>query len=138
MGNFFLNTKFLKMLSDVCFDLSLWWHLPNWVIAFKMVKIVKLPKKMLAHSILFLQHILTRYKCVVHSCLHLFTIMYKHCILWIPFYGWYDTFTLFWVYFNSYCIAQMYYICPGPVFQCEFNCGVCLLIKLTCFSNFYH
>ena len=35
------------MLSDVCFDLLLWWHLPNWDIAFKIVKIVKLPKKCL-------------------------------------------------------------------------------------------
>jgi hypothetical protein len=33
--------------SDVCYDLSLWWHLPNWDIAFKQFKIVKIPKKIL-------------------------------------------------------------------------------------------
>ena len=39
--------KFSKMLSDVCFDLSLWWHLPNQDIAFKQIKIVKILKKKL-------------------------------------------------------------------------------------------
>jgi hypothetical protein len=33
--------KISKMLLDVCYDLSLWWHLPNWDIAFKQIKIVK-------------------------------------------------------------------------------------------------
>src|SRR6202042_717910 len=33
--------KFSKLLSDVCFDLSLLWHLPNWDIAFEIIKIVK-------------------------------------------------------------------------------------------------
>jgi hypothetical protein len=28
VGKFF-EYKFSKMLSDVCCDLSLWWHLPN-------------------------------------------------------------------------------------------------------------
>jgi hypothetical protein len=28
VGKFF-EYKFSKMLSGVCFDLSLWWHLPN-------------------------------------------------------------------------------------------------------------
>ena len=30
--------KFSKMLSDVCFDLSLLWHLPNQDIAFEIIK----------------------------------------------------------------------------------------------------
>ena len=41
VGKFF-EYKFSKMLSDVCFDLSLSWHLPNWNIAFKIIKIVKI------------------------------------------------------------------------------------------------
>jgi hypothetical protein len=57
------------LLSDVCYDLSLWWHLPNWDIAFKQIKIVKIPKNNLACCFFFLPHILTRYKCVVHPCL---------------------------------------------------------------------
>ena len=28
---------------------------------------------------------------------------------------------------------NVYYICPGPIFQCEFNC---LIFGLTCFGNF--
>jgi len=35
------------LLSDVCYDLSLLWQLPNWDIAFKQIKIVKIPKKIL-------------------------------------------------------------------------------------------
>jgi hypothetical protein len=31
---------------------------------------------------------------------------------------------------------DVYYICLGPVFQCEFNCDVYLIIGLTCFGNF--
>jgi hypothetical protein len=31
---------------------------------------------------------------------------------------------------------NVYYICPGPVFQCEFNCNVHLIFGLTCFGNF--
>jgi hypothetical protein len=42
----------------------------------------------------------------------------------------------FGVYLNSYCIVQMYYICPRPVFQCKFNCDIYLLIGLTYFGNF--
>ena len=30
-----------------------------------------------------------------------------------------------------------YDICPGPVFQCEFNCGVHFVIRLTIFGNFF-
>src|SRR5882724_2041824 len=30
-----------------------------------------------------------------------------------------------------------YDICPGPVFQCEFNCGVHCVIRLTIFGNFF-
>ena len=30
----------------------------------------------------------------------------------------------------------MYYTCPGPIFQCEFNCDVNLVIRLTRFDNF--
>jgi hypothetical protein len=37
--------KISKMLLDVCFDLSLWWHLPNQDIAFKQIKIVKILKR---------------------------------------------------------------------------------------------
>ena len=33
-------------------------------------------------------------------------------------------------------LLGMYYICPGPVFQCEFNCDVYFVIGLTCFGNF--
>jgi len=33
------------LLSNVCYNLSLWWHLPNWDIAFKQIKIVKIPKE---------------------------------------------------------------------------------------------
>jgi len=36
--------KISKLLSYVCFDLSLLWHLPNRDIASKIVKIVKFPK----------------------------------------------------------------------------------------------
>jgi hypothetical protein len=43
---------------------------------------------------------------------------------------------LFWVYLNNYCTTWMCYICPGPVFQCEFNCDVNLGFGLTCFGNF--
>ena len=55
MGTFFnthlllweknFECKFSKMLLDVRFDLSLWWHLPNYDIAFKQIKIVKKLKK---------------------------------------------------------------------------------------------
>ena len=34
--------------SDVCYDLSLWWHLPNLDIAFKQIKTVKITKNNLA------------------------------------------------------------------------------------------
>ena len=30
----------------------------------------------------------------------------------------------------------LYYICPGPVFQCGFNCDIYALIGLTYFGNF--
>jgi hypothetical protein len=36
--------KISKLFSDVCFDLSLLWQLPNLDIAFKQIKIVKMPK----------------------------------------------------------------------------------------------
>jgi hypothetical protein len=36
--------------SDVCYDLSLWWHLPNLDIAFKQIKIVKITKNNIACS----------------------------------------------------------------------------------------
>src|ERR1700729_1795239 len=41
VGKFF-EYKFSKMLSDVCFDLSLLWHLHNWDIAFEIIKKVKI------------------------------------------------------------------------------------------------
>ena len=122
--------------SDVCYDLSLWWHLPNLDIAFKQIKIVKITKNILTCCFVFLPHILTRYKYFVHFCLHLFTIMYKCGLVSITFYGLYDKFTSFWVYLNSYYIAQMYYICLGPIFQCGFNCDIYLSIGLTHFGNF--
>jgi hypothetical protein len=31
---------------------------------------------------------------------------------------------------------NVYYICPRPIFQCEFNCNVHLIFGLTCFGNF--
>ena len=39
---------------------------------------------------------------------------------------------------NSFTCVQyrMYYTCPGPIFQCEFNCDVNLVIRLTKFGNF--
>jgi hypothetical protein len=43
---------------------------------------------------------------------------------------------LFWVYLNNYCTTWMCYICPGPVFLCEFSCDVNLGFGPTCFGNF--
>ena len=39
---------------------------------------------------------------------------------------------------NSFRCVQyrMCYTCPGPIFQCEFNCDVHLVIRLTKFGNF--
>ena len=37
---------------------------------------------------------------------------------------------------NSYYTIGMYYICPGPVFQREFNCDDYFVIGLTSFGNF--
>ena len=39
---------------------------------------------------------------------------------------------------NSFTYVQyrMCYTCPGPIFQCEFNCDVNLVIRLTKFGNF--
>jgi len=37
--------KISKLFSDVCFNLLLLWQLPNLDIAFKQIKIVKMPKK---------------------------------------------------------------------------------------------
>jgi hypothetical protein len=31
---------------------------------------------------------------------------------------------------------NVYYICPEPVFQCEFNCNAHLIFEVTCFGNF--
>jgi hypothetical protein len=42
-----IEYKISKMLSDVCFNLSLWWHLPSWDIASKQFKIVKIPNNCL-------------------------------------------------------------------------------------------
>ena len=38
---------------------------------------------------------------------------------------------------NSFTCVQyrMYYTCPGPIFQCEFNCDGILVIELTKFGN---
>ena len=40
---------------------------------------------------------------------------------------------------NSFTCVQyrMCYICPGPIFQCEFNCDVNLVIRLGNFGNWY-
>ena len=50
---------------------------------------------------------------------------------------------LWWIYIvldilnlNSYYTIGMYYICPGPVFQREFNCDDYFVIGLTSFGNF--
>ena len=76
---------------------------------------------------LFLQYIFTRYKYIVHI-----TFVYKSQTSIVY---WYDTCTLFWIYFNSYYILQMYCICPRPI-QYKFNYNVCLLIRPTCYGNF--
>ena len=54
--------KISKMLLDVCFDLSLWWHLPNWDIAFKQIKTIQILKKKIACCFVFLKYILSRSK----------------------------------------------------------------------------
>ena len=71
--------KNTKISSDVCYDLSLWWHLPNLDIAFKQMKIVKIPKNNLACCFWFSPHILTK---VQMCCTLLFTSVYSYVQVW--------------------------------------------------------
>jgi hypothetical protein len=70
--------KISKLFSDVCFDLLLW-QLPNLDIAFKQIKIVKMPKNYLACCFFCLYHIYsqgTNVLCtVVYICLQSCTSM---------------------------------------------------------------
>jgi hypothetical protein len=64
-----------KLFSDVCFDLLLLWQLPNLDIAFKQIKIVKMPKNNL--TCCFFVH--TTYTHKVQMCWALlFTFVYNH------------------------------------------------------------
>ena len=44
-----------------------------------------------------------------------------------------------WLNWETYLLLfnMTYDICPGPVFQCEFNGGVHFVIRLTIFGNFF-
>ena len=65
--------KISKMLLDVCFDLSLWWHLPNQDIAFKQIKIVKILKKNC--SLFYVPKI---YTLMVQICYETFVLICHH------------------------------------------------------------
>jgi hypothetical protein len=80
VGKKFWIQKFNIFLSDVCYDLSLWWHLSNLVIAFKQIKTVKITKNNLVCCFFF---VLTTYTHQVQMCcMLLFTSVYNHVQLW--------------------------------------------------------
>ena len=69
--------------SDVCYDLSLWWHLPNWDISFNQIKMVEIPKKILLTDFcsynIYSQD--PNVLCIViYICLHSCTAMVSHLL----------------------------------------------------------
>ena len=125
------------MLSDVCFDLLLLWHLPNWDIAFEIIKKVKISLNISSLFFMLIKIITTCDHMIQLCCTLICTSVYNYvqlqslvyCLLWL-------------IYIvggilnlNSYYIIGMYYICPGPVFQREFNCDDYFVIGLTGFGN---
>lgn len=38
---------------------------------------------------------------------------------------------------NHNTITMAWYIAPRLIFQCQFNCGICFMIILTIYSNFF-
>ena len=120
------------MLSNVCFDLSLSWQLPNYDIAFEN------SQNITKYFFTLIKNITTCAHMIQLCCTLLCTSVYNYvqlqsliyCLLWLI----YIVFGI--LNLNSYYTIGMYYICPGLVFQREFNCDDYFIIGLTSSGNF--
>ena len=97
-------------------------------------KIVKIPKT--ACSLIFVFAIGPNVLCIIiYICLQSCTIMVSHLLPLMA-----DTTCSHNIVLsiNQWLLhyIDVYYICPRPIFQCEFNCDVHLIFGLTCFGNF--
>jgi hypothetical protein len=72
---------------------------------------------------------------IIYTCLQLCTIMVSHLLPLMVNITHAHNIVLS---INQWLLhyIDVYYICPGPIFQYEFNCDVHLIFGLTCFGNF--